>query len=354
MRKLVPAWMASALLAALLWLLLRPGVLPAAASAPGTVTPPTAFAKSAPTGTITAGDPITFSLRFTHEPDLDVGDWAWITDTLPPGLAFVPESEQASLTPSPAISGSRLTWQGSVPANGQVSITYTAVASPTGAVPATFANSAVWRGVALGEPGDYVALTSTFTVTVRPHTHKSYFPLVRGNWPPEPLAQLDNWNFDAGRTAWEEIGGKIIYSSAEKPLPGGSDGYFAWLGGAPNSTNELKQGHTFAANHFALGLYFTYWIASLEQGCGDDEKVELRVDGELVWSKQLCEANRTAPPGQSGWVQLDPEADVTRFGGRTVEVSFKSVLNGADNSNFFLDKVTICTNDPRASADRCP
>ena len=355
MRRLVPVGLAWMLFAALLWLLPQPGVT-AAQSSPGTITPPPTFAKVALTDSVTAGSPITFYVHFAWAPHVNTAEDVWITDTLSAGLAFLPGSAFATLAPSPTIVANVLTWRGDVPAGGQVTITYTAAASPAIVLTQTVTNAAVWRGADPDAPGVYVTLTDTISVTVTPRTRTVYVPIILHKWPPlpRPLVQLNNWNFDGGRSGWQEIGGKIIYSDAEKPLPGGSEGYFAWLGGAPNSVNELKQEYAFAADHSALGLYFTYWLASQEETCGDDERIELRVGGEVLWSKQLCSANRTSPPGQPGWVLLDPELDVSEFAGKTVEVSFKSVLNGEDNSNFFLDKVRICTNDPRLTVDRCP
>jgi uncharacterized repeat protein (TIGR01451 family) len=353
-------WFALALFALLVWLCSLPRAALATGDAPGTVIPPTHFSKTAlASAPVVAENPVTYTIRFTRVPDFDIDERVWITDTLPAELAFVSGSAHSSIGSSPVISGRSLTWEGDVQPHGQVIITYTARVSAAVTNTRIVTNTATWRGRNRDNPPAYLELVDTASITVQARMRKFYAPLVVKKWLPDPPAQLANWNFDAGRTEWEELvndqPGKIIYSAQEKPLPGTPAGWFAWLGGAPSQTNEIHQQHRLPNDHTALGLYFHYWLYSEERSCPSGDDVQVLVNDIELTAFQLCNDNDTFSPGDShGWVELSPVLDLSRFKGMDVSIRIRSQLDGSANSNFYVDDVRICTNDPRVTVDRCP
>lgn len=180
--------------------------------------------------------------------------------------------------------------------------------------------------------------TDSFTVTVSCDVDYPifFFPAMSNNHT-GPL--LENGDFESGRDgSWNEYssnGYNLIVHIAEvtPAIPGwlphhGS--WAVWLGGASNETSTLSQRIVIPPS--ATTLDYWYWIGSYDS-CGSDYAY-VRFGTSTLKSYALCAAENTP-----GWMY--DQIDVTGWRNQAVDLAFVATLDGADNSNFFLDDVSL-------------
>lgn len=198
-----------------------------------------------------------------------------------------------------------------------------------------------------------LTLTDTSVITVYPW--RLMMPLLQRAKPPLPA--LANFNFEGGQIGWTQLvdsqPGKLIYSTQDRARVLVDDVYYAWLGGAANQENELKQEIELPRDYDDLRLRYLYWAASEEDdnSCGSDV-AKVYFDGAAsnpLKNYDLCTKTNTFNPAkQHGWTR--EIIDVASYKGQTVTLSFYTKLNGQKNSNFFVDVVQLCSDDTDAPA----
>lgn len=162
-------------------------------------------------------------------------------------------------------------------------------------------------------------------------TSTIYLPLV-SKAAPNPVR---NPGFEAGRDgSWDEYsseGYDLIMVPPEDAFVPHSGSWGAWLGGADNETSILTQTDISLAG--VRYLHFWYWIASNEDPCSND-LATVSVNGNPVATYGLCMNN-----GTDGWVQA--VVDLNAYAGVSITLAFEVTTNDSENSNFFLDDVSI-------------
>lgn len=289
-----------------------------------------------------------------------------VTNTLPSSLVVEPQSITATAGHA-ALAGDVITWTLTAEAGSEpYTLTYVARAPSTITTTLEITNSAsLWERQNLGDPSRPATGKVISTIAVlRVHPQNLHLPIVRLDptpvptavpTPPPPLPTLANHDFEQGRTGWEEIvqpvpgtpgSGKLIYSTAENPLIGVQGSYYAWLGGAKNQINELRQTVQLPAGYTDLRLRFRYRIRSQETNCNNDQ-VEVRINGAPV-----AVTTEDNSPHQLCVDMLSFKSAVTAnlaaHSGNSVVVSFWTTLNDTLNSNYFLDVVELCSDQPGA------
>jgi len=313
----------------------------------GTIPPfQSTFKKSVtPSGPVSPGTTLNYRITITKPEKPAYAATIGLTDTLPAALTLLPETIQAtSGTEKVSINGETLTWQGHITPTQQITITYRAQVS-NGAPEGALVNSATLYEIhhdSVPTPTTRI-VTSTASVMVKTHW-AAYLPLIQKP-PLDPLPQFDNGDFEKGPGhGWAEKPGKLIYSITESPLamPAGSQ-WYAWLGGTPGETNTLTQIITLPAGYTHIQLQFHYWIASQETDCTKD-KAEVWINNDLLHTPELKLCGNTNPDKlPTGWrTEL---VDLTKYVGQPIIVSFRSILDATNNSNFLIDNVELCSND---------
>ncbi|MCB0047778.1 MAG: hypothetical protein KDD92_20315 [Caldilineaceae bacterium] len=124
----------------------------------------------------------------------------------------------------------------------------------------------------------------------------------------------------------------------------------AWLGGFNDQPviSEISQDiRVDSRNQGVTNLEFYYAVGSNEPSCAgkpDDENgdlVQVLVDEISVWNFPLCTGNtrgwtRAQIPIDGNW-QINPS--------RTVTLKFRVTQDSSENSNFYLDDVSFCSDD---------
>ena len=176
--------------------------------------------------------------------------------------------------------------------------------------------------------------TATPTVTPTP----SPTPTATATPTATPTPFLQNGDFEQGANGdWSEQssnGFSLIMPANELPaIPPHGGVYAAWLGGVISETSTLSQTVSIRDAHVFTALRFFYWIDSAEATCGNDTTV-VQFAGDDLLRYNLCTATNTG-----GW--QEEVVDMTQYNGRTQDLVFTTSTDGANNSNFFLDDVTI-------------
>lgn len=189
-----------------------------------------------------------------------------------------------------------------------------------------------------------------------------YLPAIANPKPPAskpPVPQFVNSGFEQGAgIGWQELvnstPGTLIYAYGAKPaVPKPVEGsYVAWLGGKPNQINTLRQ-TLLLPQVYSLGLRYVYYIASEESNCNNDHVIVRLTTNQtqrILDNFNLCNTTATGGNWQARITDLPGE-----FNGSLLTLTFESTLNGSNNSNFFLDAVTLCSDDPTApiATQRC-
>lgn len=177
-----------------------------------------------------------------------------------------------------------------------------------------------------------------------PGAHAAYLPVVlRG---PEIL----NGDFEAGPVAWQEEssqGWELIYHKDSLiTLPHSGD-WAAWLGGEHDEVSILSQQVTIPAASPVLVFY--HWIGS-DDVCGYDF-AGVFVDGDLVKAYDLCKGTSIGD-----WQRQ--VVDLSSYAGRKVSIEFTVETDSSQNSNWFLDDVSLAAttlrNDERGAVSGAP
>ncbi len=142
-----------------------------------------------------------------------------------------------------------------------------------------------------------------------------------------------NPGFESGAVSWAQSSTNnwdLIYSTSDAPISAHGGSWLAWLGGGENETSVLSQTITISA--VAPYLHFWYYIASNDT-CGYDY-FYVGVNGSYFYSETLCSNNSTG-----GWVQK--VLNLSAYVGSNKTVQFRVITDGSDNSNLFLDDVSM-------------
>ncbi|MGC9347230.1 MAG: S8 family serine peptidase [Anaerolineae bacterium] len=174
------------------------------------------------------------------------------------------------------------------------------------------------------------------SVVVPYHIHLS---LILRDYPPPLPSHIENGDFEAGSQGWTEysrFGFDLIVDNtalAADNVTAHSGSWATWLGGANNEVSSIEQAVTVGAAETHLAYW--RWIHSNETDCLSDG-AEILINNVVVDSYALCASNNTA-----GWTLTS--VDLGAYEEMTVTLTFKTTLDGAVNSNLFIDDVSFET-----------
>jgi hypothetical protein len=168
---------------------------------------------------------------------------------------------------------------------------------------------------AAAEPAEPVAVSIT------------YLPVAVS--PQQPVAVLQNANFESGRTGWAEFSndGQAVIRT-DQPVVAHSGRWVAWLGGSRNNISSITQQVTVPATAPYLAYY--HYIASTDL-CGYD-KAYVLAGATQVTTYELCTDNKT-----NGWVKR--VVNLSAYAGQSVALQFRVTTDASLNSNLFIDDV---------------
>ena len=293
------------------------------------------------------GEKAIYEIEFRNEISPSYSGKIGITDIVAPGLQLMTETITAT-SGNIGYSEGVLTWTLTVEYSQSYVLSYTVSTPLSLTVPSTITSEAVLYEIEnLDGSTPPTPLTKTASSQLVIDLWKLHLPLTMRVLP-------NNGNFEQGRRDWAEIingttPGKLIYSTQESPLAMIDGSFYGWLGGIPNQTNELSQTFRLASPLPSLKLRYLYWIQSDEDTCSDAEVAEVRVNGDPLETYQLCKQNRTFDETKGhGWRR--GVLELAGYQGNMVTLTFFTRLNGAKNSNFFVDVVQLCSDDTDAPA----
>ncbi len=180
--------------------------------------------------------------------------------------------------------------------------------------------------------------------------------------PLSALPQLQNWNFEQGRMGWVEYDSlnsvfRNIYSQNDLPesyyyrkitIPDPT--YFAWIGGTGSheSTTSISQVVVLPSGYSNIKLKYVYLSQSTEDYCSNDS-ADILINGTSIKKYPLCK--ETITKNNNGEVNfVNSFVDISPSIGSSIELKFEAKLNNSNNSNFLIDRVELCSDDPRAPA----
>ena len=226
------------------------------------------------------------------------------------------------------------------------SITNQATTDAEGKASATFTVGSQPGTVTIG--ASYGTLINQIALTLLPDRYDLFLPVLTKARLPAP--QLVNGDLESGPgVGWQElvngVSGLLIYAYSSRPtlIPMPLSGnYVVWLGGTANQmnmTNALQQSVTLPSD-YTMKLRYSYFIASNENSCTNDSAI-VQLAGVQITKFELCKGT-TTKSWQTNVVSLDS------FKGIAGVISFTSQLNGSLVSNFFIDNIQLCSDDPAA------
>lgn len=332
----------------------------------GTVPPLKPFEQAAMTMSGSSSDAFsgelvtyTIALNNTSIVSTEVGYTArvGVTSTLPAGVQVITTTIDPSAGDVEVLDlDQKLSWTLTVTYSNIYTLTYAIRAPQTVSKTISLTSTAeLYEIENLNYPYAPTSLTLTDTTVITVHPWRLMMPLLQRAKPPLPV--LANFNFEGGQIGWTQLvdsqPGKLIYSTQDRARVLVDGVYYAWLGGAANQENELKQAIELPRDYDDLRLRYLYWAASEEDdnGCGNDvAKVYFNGSSSSpLKSYELCTKTNTFNPAkQHGWTR--EIIDVASYKGQTVVLSFFTKLNVQKNSNFFVDVVQLCSDDTDAPA----
>ncbi len=187
--------------------------------------------------------------------------------------------------------------------------------------------------------------TPTPTLTPRWFAKRLNLPLLQRAEPPTATPTrtptkiattpvIRNGDFEAGRDgSWSEssAAGLPLILTGNLPLAPHSGSYLAWLGGVLNEVSTLSQAVKLPASP-PLYLHFWYAVGSADGNCGADT-VTVHAGADQILYGELC------TPGNTGWTEQS--VSLSAYAGQTVTLSFVVTTDGAFNSNFLVDDVSL-------------
>jgi hypothetical protein len=150
------------------------------------------------------------------------------------------------------------------------------------------------------------------------------------------ITSIQNPGFENGADgAWTEYsahGWPIIVDSTQlgTVVTPHNGQWAAWLGGELDDISSISQ--TVAITQQSSTLKYWKWIGS-QDVCGYDFG-RILINGSAVYSFDLCTSTNT-----NGWVT--ETLDLTSYIGQNVELTFLAETDGSNNSNLFIDDVTL-------------
>ncbi len=175
-------------------------------------------------------------------------------------------------------------------------------------------------------------------------TVRAYLPFVRleptPTATPIPFPRLVNGDLEAGPGAgWSETPETLIVRTTTIPAAaraGAGSSYVAWLGGAPGERVLSQKVFIPYVYSSQVRLKFFGYTESEETGCTNDTAGVYQVESDVpLLSVPLCQRLAT-----NAWTQYT--VDLSGLGGKLVELRFVSRLNGARNSNWFINRIALC------------
>lgn len=303
----------------------------------------------------TANGAVTYTISFVRAPT-DYPVTLGITDTVPSPLSILADSIESTPAGSSAVQGQVITWTATFnPSETAEAVTITYVVRTPSCVATA---QTVTNTVILQELTNSVMVTPTAVfsqtsaaVQLGQTSCPVFLPVVSA----PPFPQLVNGNLEQGPgVGWTELvngnSKALIYPRSAIPsdvLVGNDSAYIAWLGGTPNSTNLLEQTVSYPGS-YDVYLSLRYFTASTEDNCSADT-AEIYAGSIKLKSYGLCNSQET-----NQW--RSDLIDLSSLKGGSFMLKFQTVLNGARNSNWFLDDLQLCGKSPGAppGAPLCP
>ena len=286
-----------------------------------------------------SGEVVTYTLNFRNTTEMSYTARVGVTDTVPLSLTVLDHSIRAADGSAGLLSGNRITWVVDVEYGRVYTLTY-AARTPVVTTTTPLSNMAVLYEIEnrwVLTPTQ--ATTNTIAALVVEPLPSLYLPFA--SKAKEELNQLVNLNFEEGAVSgWRESPGILIFKR-ENQYPFSPDGvHVAWLGGAFNQVNELTQQITLPTEYDSVEVTYLYMVDSGESKAGED-KAEVRITAAGVQAQTV--AHELTRDNSKGWQR--GVIDLSGFKGKLTTFTFWASLNGTMNSNFFVDKVEICSND---------
>jgi hypothetical protein len=176
-------------------------------------------------------------------------------------------------------------------------------------------------------------MTATLAYGSVPINNKVFLPLIKnGNLPPPGIDPIRNGSFEAGRDGnWiENSPSALDLVTNDLPVATHGGSWSVWLGGVLENTDTLTQiGIPEGSQRY---LHYWYWIASADI-CGYDF-AKVYINESLLTTLDLCTSSNTG-----GWVH--GLLDLNSFLGTTISLEFEVTTDVSENSNFFLDDVSM-------------
>lgn len=198
-----------------------------------------------------------------------------------------------------------------------------------------------WAGGVSGNANPtWITMNSTKSVTanfsfIPINNHRVYLPLVMS------IRGIENGNFELGDTGWEQFSThswQLILNASGLPILPHSGNYAVWLGGDNDETSIISQ-HIYI-NPATPYLSFYYVIGSSEVGC-DWDKASVQINNVSLKQYGLCESNNS-----DTWIYQI--IDLRSYSSQTVELKFTLTTDSTNNSNMFIDDVTLQTTSSNA------
>ena len=150
---------------------------------------------------------------------------------------------------------------------------------------------------------------------------------------------LTNGDFDAGPGApWVESGAfpLIVNAAAGLPVAPHSGTYSAWLGGALDATDSLRQSFLIPVGQAAETLTFHAWVTSADPDPSAFDTLGVRLDTTPLL--HLSNASAT-----TGWVPFNIALPSGAFGPGLHQLEFASFNDTLHVTSFFVDTVSLVT-----------
>lgn len=287
-----------------------------------------------------SGEVVTYTLSFRNTTEMSYTARIGLTDTVPLSLTVLDRSIQATDGEAGLLSSNRtITWVVDVEYDRSYTLTY-AARSPVVATATSITNMVELYEIENGwVPTPTQATTSTIAVLLVEPSPTLYLPgVIKAK---EELKQLVNFDFEKGaKSGWQESPGILIFKR-ENQYPFSPDGtHVAWLGGIFNEIDELTQQIMLPTEYDSLGVTYLYMVDSGESN-SDKDKAEVRITAAGVQTQIV--PHELTRSNSKGWQR--GVIDLSGFKGKLTTFTFWASLNSDVNSNFFVDKVEICSND---------